>query len=348
LPAQRPLVRSENVLEKLGVHLRWSIDERRMVSELTSKIDLDHSIIHIDLGFWQSFTTLFRLSLKTSVFVTIHTALPDVAVWRKLVWKVKGGLLSRLKNFHLLASNEDAKRSLLPYLSPAKYAEIEVAYSGFDCSEITRIVEAGNHRSSICERYGIEPNRSLVVSLGQFIERKGCWTVLEALQELKKRSPDFLFIWLGTTVPDAATRSKIDSYDLSDSFRLLTAEDIGKSRDDVLNLLNAADIFVLASLQEGLPIALVEAMVLGKPCIATRINAVPEAIEDGVNGLLVEPGNALQLADAIQTLVDQPELRGRLGSNASKKALASFDARHGADITVRSYARAFADRQQAK
>lgn len=344
LPPQTDVVRQNGINEKLAVHSRWAAAERQLVRQLANEFDLANSIIHIDLGFWQSFTTLFRLSLKTRVFVTIHTALPEVAGWRRLVWKVKGGLLSRLKNFHILASNEDAKHSLLPYLSAEKYGEIDVAYSGFDSSEIARISESRDGRNLICERHGIEKERTLVVSLGQFIERKGCWTVLEASQELKKRSPDVLFLWLGTTAPDTATKAKIDSFGLANNFRLLTADDFGKSRDDVLNLLNAADIFVLASLQEGLPIALVEAMALGKPCIATRINAVPEAIDDGENGLLVGPGNAAQLAEAIQTMIDQPELRERLGRNAREKALATFDARHGAEITVRSYTRAFDDR----
>jgi glycosyltransferase involved in cell wall biosynthesis len=340
LSLQRPVVRAGNVFEKAGVHLRWAADERRMIRELESRLDLKNSIVHIDLGFWQSFTTLVRLSLKTTVFVTIHTALPRVGAIRSLVWKAKGAVLSRMRNFNVLTSNKDARASLEPYFSPDKYREIEVAYSGFDEQEIESIAGRPREISDIRNQYAMPVDRVLIATAAQFIERKGCWVLLEALEKVKDQRPDFNFAWLATAGVDAATTARIEGYALGGNFRLMSGEQIGKSRDDVLGLINAADLFVLPSIEEGLPIALVEAMALGKPCIATRINGIPEAIENILNGILVEAGNPAELADAIINLINDPEKGRELGERAKATALEKFNARTGAEITVQAYGRA--------
>ncbi len=340
LDATQIVSTGENISETVTGHAKWARNEWKLVRQLAREFDLTSSIVHLDLGFWQSFVTLFRLSLKTNVFVTIHTALPKVSAGRRLIWKIKGSLLSRRKNFHLLASNEDARTGLEPYLSAAKFSEIKVAYSGIDKHEFASLSSSQISREAICGRYGLDPAAPIIISLGQFIERKGCWIVLEALQRLRTEYTDVRFLWMGTSVPDAQIIRKIDDHGLSDSFRLMSSEEIGSSRRDVLDLLSVADIFVLASLEEGLPIALVEAMALGKACIATRVNAIPEAITDGITGLLISPNNVSELVDAMQKLISDDMLRGKLGMNARTKALSTFDAQVGAETTVRSYEQA--------
>jgi glycosyltransferase involved in cell wall biosynthesis len=106
---------------------------------------------------------------------------------------------------------------------------------------------------------------------------------------LRKQRSDLFFYWLGTAPLTEEIRENIERYDLGDDFRYLTGNEIGKSRHDLLTLLKASDIFVLPSFQEGLPVALIEAMALGKACVASRINAIPEAVEHFETGVLVEP-----------------------------------------------------------
>lgn len=86
-----------------------------------------------------------------------------------------------------------------------------------------------------------------------------------------------------------------------------------------------ADIFLLPSLSEGIPIALMEAMAMELPVVATAITGIPELVIDGVNGLLVEPGNPGALADKILLLSADKDLRERLGKMARKKVLESYD-----------------------
>jgi glycosyltransferase involved in cell wall biosynthesis len=92
------------------------------------------------------------------------------------------------------------------------------------------------------------------------------------------------------------------------------------SRDDVFEILPAFDVFVLSSRHEGLPIALMEAMASGVACVATRVGGVPELIDDGRNGLLVDPGDPSALAAAIAKLLDDESLRRALATSARTAA----------------------------
>ena len=84
------------------------------------------------------------------------------------------------------------------------------------------------------------------------------------------------------------------------------------------DVLDAIDVFVLPSLVEGLPLALLEAMYAGRACVATAVGGVPEVIKSGDNGLLVPPGDEVALVEAIATLVRSVDLRRRLGAAARR------------------------------
>ena len=88
--------------------------------------------------------------------------------------------------------------------------------------------------------------------------------------------------------------------------------------------MRAADAFVLPSLLEGMPNALLEAMATGLPAVATRMGGVTDVLEDGRNGLLAVPGNAAELAERIRILFTTPGLCERLGMAAYEKVRSSF------------------------
>lgn len=98
-----------------------------------------------------------------------------------------------------------------------------------------------------------------------------------------------------------------------------------RSQDQVAAHLAEADIFVLASFAEGVPVVLMEAMAGRLPVIATRVGGVAELVEDGVSGLLVAPSDAAGLADAIARLAADPALRARMGEAGRAKVAAEFD-----------------------
>jgi len=86
-----------------------------------------------------------------------------------------------------------------------------------------------------------------------------------------------------------------------------------------------ADVFCLASFAEGLPVVLMEAMASGIPVVATRITGMPELIDDGRSGLLVAPGRADLLADALAGLARDPARRGALGAAGREAVIAGYD-----------------------
>lgn len=290
-----------------------------------SKYDLKNSFVQIDVAPWAGFLLLFYLCIKTNVFVTFHTALPELSTLRRITWKIKFAILTGFRSFHLAASNLDVRKSLRPFVSESRYRHIEVVYSSLNLVEINKVLEKNNAREDIAGKYHFPSDKKWICNVAQFIERKGSWVFLEAIEILQKNRNDLFFFWLGTTSLGKETVEKIEKFNVGDNFRYLSGDEIGATRDDLLTLWRAADIFVLPSLQEGLPVALIEAMALGKACIASRINAVPEVIEHFETGLLVESGDSRELAQAISELADNPILQKTLGRNGQKLVMKNFE-----------------------
>lgn len=111
---------------------------------------------------------------------------------------------------------------------------------------------------------------------------------------------------------------------------------LGK-RSDIRDILPAFDIYVHPSDSEGLPVSLMEAAAAGLPLIGTRVGGIPELIEDGVNGILIEQGNGTQLAAAIELLATNPALRAQYAIAARETAYARFDMNRQTDKLVDTY-----------
>ena len=93
----------------------------------------------------------------------------------------------------------------------------------------------------------------------------------------------------------------------------------------LMSLYSTTDIFVLSSLAEGIPMVLIEAMALEKPCVAPRIAGIPELIDDGVDGLLFAVANVEELSQQIRRLLQSPEMRQSMGKQARAKVLREYD-----------------------
>jgi glycosyltransferase involved in cell wall biosynthesis len=99
-------------------------------------------------------------------------------------------------------------------------------------------------------------------------------------------------------------------------------------RDDVSRLLSISDVFVLSSVErEGLSIAIIEAMASGLPVVSTLVGGIPEVVEDGMNGFVVAPNDDGALAEALETLIRDENLRKKMGANGRDTYLRKFTMR---------------------
>jgi len=159
----------------------------------------------------------------------------------------------------------------------------------------------------------------LVGTVGNLRSEKNHLLFVEALALLASRY-EITGVLVGQPVahePEVLPRLQARARELGVEDRLLY---LG-FRTDVLALLRRFDIFCLTSDYEGMSNALLEAMAVGKPVVSTRVGGAPEVIQHGSNGLLVPPGNAGELARALETLIRAPEMRKRLGQAARQYIL---------------------------
>jgi glycosyltransferase involved in cell wall biosynthesis len=331
---------AKGIMNKIRVHMDKWASERALVNKLLS-YDLSNSIVHIEIAPWQSLFSLLRLCRRTRVFVTMHNSVSAGSAWRRLLWKLKLRMISRYPNFHAFTANNDAKECFRGYFSERKFEETTVTYACVDSAELKEALTAPVKRDEFAERLGFPGDKFLVFAVGQFIDRKGRWIFLEAARKVKEKEPDTAFVWIANSAPDKADLERAREYGLGDDFVFLTSEQVGSGHIELMELLRCADAFALPSYVEGLPISLLEAMALGVPCVSTRVNAIPEALENGINGLLVDPGDSDGLADAILELKCDPELAARLSGNAAESVQGRFTDTAVAAVALERYKKAF-------
>ena len=302
------------------------------------KRGLKNTAVHAEMGPWTSqFWLLYFLTFFCPVIVSLHISLQKVSGLRRLEWLFKFWALSKRKHFHLIAANVDMRESLKMYV-PEKFMEtVKVAFTSVDVDEIEAALKAPHNREELFSKHKIPSDRFLIFNLAQVIMRKGPLVLLEAAKKVLSKHPNLFFVWIGFGEFKQEFEKRIAEAGLSESFRLIEPSEFGGTRLDLMALLRLADAFVLPSYGEGLPIALIEAMALGKPSIATSVNAIPEAIIDRKTGLLVRPGDASTLAVAIEELYLNEDLRKQLSEAGRAYVLKMFDERLAAETTLEYY-----------
>jgi len=159
--------------------------------------------------------------------------------------------------------------------------------------------------------------------LGNVTQRKGAHDLLAATRLAKERGfGGSVHLAGGATAPGQmqAFERKVAEEGCGSQVRAVGFLK-GQAKDEALD---AADAFVLPSYVEGLPMAILEAMAHGLPIIATRVGAIGEAVSDGQEGFLIDPGEVAALADRMCRLAGDPDLRQRMGEAARRRAEAEF------------------------
>ena len=172
--------------------------------------------------------------------------------------------------------------------------------------------------STLRGELGLQSSDQLVVAIGNLYPVKGHGVLLEALALLAPRFPRLHVAIAGRGELELPLQRRAAELRLRDRFHLLGL------RSDVANVLAGADVFVLPSLSEGVPLALLEAMLTARPVVASAVGEVPTVLDGGRAGALVPPSDPTALAAAVEELLSDPARARALSTAAHARASAAY------------------------
>lgn len=229
--------------------------------------------------------------------------------------KLRYRLAYRKLSDRVMTNSESTRRTLLasaPWMSPQR---VEVVYKGIDPAPYLVNPDEG---AAFRRELGIAADDPVVGFVGQIIERKGIPDIVEAIPSVVGALPRARFLFAG--------EGKLASF-LLERARDLGVEDhvvYAGFRSDVVRVMKAIDVLVLASVTEGFGYVLVEAMAAGKPVVATRVSSIPEIVRDGETGFLVDVHRPDQLAAALIAVLGDPARAADMGQHGRSVVLENF------------------------
>jgi glycosyltransferase involved in cell wall biosynthesis len=230
---------------------------------------------------------------------------------------------------HVFAVSHHVKDSMRPRGSLARFVPrppVEVLYHGIDLDA----VEGWRRSDGVRAELGIPASAFVVGTVANFRAEKGHEDLIRAADLARRSIPDVRFVLVGRGSTESAIRGLVRRSGLEDTVTF------AGYRTDAPRVCAAFDVFALSSLYEGLSIALIEAMALGKPAVVTRAGGLQEVVRDGLDGFVVPPRNPEALASRLVTLAQDPALRLRFASEARDRAM-TFDIRNAVRRTEMVY-----------
>lgn len=158
---------------------------------------------------------------------------------------------------------------------------------------------------SFREEISLPPDSKIIGFVGRLEPIKGCCQFIKAAFQVARKNSNCSFVIIGEGSERTLLEGSVNARSLGNRIHFIGF------REDVQDIFRALDLFVLPSLNEGIPLALLEAMYHGTPVIATSVGGVPEIIQDGVNGILVPPNDSNALAAAIIESLRDPDMTTR-------------------------------------
>lgn len=278
----------------------------------------------------------FAAWLRHERVAVVHTHMYHAALW--------GRLAGRLARVPVLVTTEHGKElwksrwqvAIDHQLSRSTARHIVVARDGLEirrtreripASKLTLIPNgvpipadpanlAGRRR--VRAEFGIDDSSPVIGAVGRIVEAKGLEFLFAALGTLRARFPALKCLLAGTGELRPALERRASEIGIADM--LVWAG----NRGDIPDILAAMDIWVMSSVREGLPVALLEAMAAAKPIVATSVGGIPDAVRHDVEALLVPAADAEALAAAVGRLLGDPDLSGRLAHAARERAVAAY------------------------
>jgi glycosyltransferase involved in cell wall biosynthesis len=202
-------------------------------------------------------------------------------------------------------------------------------YCGFKAKQVVVFANPVEIPENIPDRSKSQKKINFV-SLGRIGKRKGAFDLIEAFAQLTPQQREKSQLTLAGIGEVEQARSLAESLNVKEQINFPGWVDPVRRSE----LLSKADVFVLPSYNEGLPMALLEAMSWGLPVITTPVGGIPEVVTHTKTGLLVNPGDVEQLTEAVQSLIEDESLRLKLGNDARKRIL---------PLDIKAYSRSLHD-----
>lgn len=216
----------------------------------------------------------------------------------------------------IAVSNEVAKSTLRWYFVDKR--NVYIVYNGVETDLFRPDQE---QRRNTRKTLAILNEEKVLLFFGFVTKQKGLHLIIKALPTILKNNKyvKLMIVGEGEYLDEARLMLKQSGLE---NYAIFTGHIPHK---DASHYINASDIFVMPTLrQEGLPFALIEAMACQKPVIASRIGGIPSVIVDGINGLLISPGDVSALAEKVISLLNNKNLSDKLAENARKKVIQKF------------------------
>ncbi|MCI0684582.1 MAG: glycosyltransferase [Gemmataceae bacterium] len=192
---------------------------------------------------------------------------------------------------------------------------VGVIYNGID----TAVFANGCHdRDLIRRELGMGPDDFVIFQVARLDHLKDHATAVRTMHRVRRDLPAARLVLVGEGPERGKIEESIDRHRLADHVRLLGL------RNDVARLLRAADLFLLTSISEGIPLTVIEAMAAELPVVSTRVGGLAEIIEDGRTGFLAAAGDDAALAERICRLASDAPLRRQLGQCGKVRAATMF------------------------
>lgn len=251
-----------------------------------------------------------RIAGVPAVFSTVHNI---VNPWKGSGRKAIDRLFARLSTAVVGCSEEVTKT--LASRDKIPVAKLVSIPNGIDLQKFSSFSGAG-----VREEFGLPVERQLIGVVGRLHEQKAHDDLFRALALLPQvRARQLTCLVIGTGDLLAPLTQLVKELGLEDCV-IFTG-----MRTDVPRLVAALDVFVMSSRWEGLPIALLEAMASAKAVLCTRVGGIPDVVIDGDNGVLVNAGDVAHFAQRLDALLQDADLRQRLGHRARETVIARFD-----------------------
>lgn len=299
-------------LEELGVRvegppLGWSKSARSVTLATAHLADyLRHerpAIVHCYLPTAGLIGAMAGRIAAVPVVVTTRRSVHNRSGVRLIVYRLTTAVADRLSNA-VIAVCEAAREQAIREGTPG--GRITTIYNGVPESQRRGI------------RHNLFTGSPVIGTIGRLHASKGYASLIEAMPLVREKLPQARLVLVG----EGREREQLENR--VRELRLNSHVDFVGERSDAAGLLPEFDIFVLPSVIEGMPNAVLEAAMAGIPVVATRVGGVPEVIQDSISGLLVEPGSSVSLAHALVRMGQDDSLRGECGKNAYDRVIRQF------------------------